>query len=97
MLTKPPGRPEQFDMDNWITYNIEIVYMIWVGVLNLLPSPWRSIAQSPSLRRRGNILFAKASPAFLVEVSIFLMADQIPVLQGFTYYRVLVVTSNHAT
>ena len=51
---------------------LEILSDVWgVGVLNLLPSPWRSIALSPSVRRRGHILFAKASPVFLVEVSIF--------------------------
>lgn len=52
-----------------------------VGVLNLPPSPWLSIALSPSVRRRGHILFAKALVFFLVGgVNVF-MADQIPALQ----------------
>ena len=51
---------------------LEIFSDVWgVGVLNLPPSPWLSIALSPSVRRRGHILFAKAL-FFLVEVSMFL-------------------------
>jgi len=43
-----------------------------IGVLNLPPSPWLSIALSPSVRRRGHILFAKALVFFWWEGSMFL-------------------------
>ena len=60
---------------------LEIFSDVWgVGVLNLPPSPWLSIALSPSVRRRGHILFAKALFFFGGSVNVF-MADQIPVLQ----------------